>query len=72
MKVDLQGVKSRLEEEIQRLDQRKATIRDQISQIEAAQRIVSELADSEIQQGIQPEESAGSASPEGKAWFKGH
>ena len=72
MKVDLQGVKSRLEEEIQRLDQRKATIRDQISQIEAAQRIVSELAESEIQQGIQPEESAGSANSEGKAWFKGH
>ena len=72
MKVDLQGVKSRLEEEIQRLDQRKVKIRDQISQIEAAQRIVSELAETEIQQGIQPEESAGSPNSEGKAWFKGH
>ncbi len=72
MKVDLQGVKSRLEQEIQRLDQRKAKIHDQIAQIEAAQRIVSELAETEIQQGVHAEESAGSTNSEGKSWFKGH
>jgi hypothetical protein len=72
MKVDLQGVKSRLEQELQRLDQRKAKVREQITQIEATQRIVSELAESELQQGIQPEDSEGSSNSEGRAWFKGH
>jgi len=72
MKVDLQGVKTRLEEEIQRLDQRKAKVREQIAQIEATQRIVSELAESELQQGIQHEDAEASSSSEGRAWFKGH
>lgn len=72
MKVDLQGVKARLEEEMQRLDSRKARISDQIAQIEAAQRIVSELAEAEAQRGTQPDEAADQSDSQGKSWFKGH
>ncbi len=70
MKVDLQGVKTRLEEQVQQLEQRKATLRDQISHIEVTQRIVSDLAEMEGEQGGNGRGQAESADGEGKTWFK--
>ena len=69
MKVDLQGVKARLEEQVQQLEQRKTTLRDQISHIEATQRIVSELAEMESEQGGNGHNHE-ATDGEGKAWFK--
>lgn len=70
MKVDLQGVKARLEEQIQQLEQRKATLREQITHIEAAQRIVSGLAEMDGQQSGNGQDRAASADDEGKTWFR--
>jgi hypothetical protein len=70
MKVDLQGVKIRLEEQVQLLEQRKATLRDQISHIEATQRIVSGLAEMENEQGGNGQDRVASVDSEGKTWFK--
>jgi hypothetical protein len=70
MKVDLQGVKARLEEQIQQLEQRKSTLQEQITHIEAAQRIVSGLAEMDGHQSGNGQDQAVSVDDEGKTWFK--
>lgn len=70
MKVDLQGVKSRLEEQLQTLEERKAELREQIAHIEATQRIVSALAEMEVQGGGNGRDLSDPGDIEGKAWFK--
>jgi hypothetical protein len=73
MKVDLQELKNGLEQQIQQLEQRKALLHEQISHVEAVQRIVSGLsedANHEENNATQTPNVGATGEGEGKAWFK--